>query len=68
LGENRVGPLKAKTNTTNAVAPKPALRPRAALGDLTKKTAVSSNQVQPSDDKLIKKPGAAPKQTQQTNT
>jgi cyclin B len=68
LGENRVGPLKAKTNTTNAVAQKPALRPRAALGDLTKKTAVSSNQVQPSDDKLIKKPGAAPKQTQQTNT
>lgn len=46
--ENRTNTLKAKTVTTGVVAQKPqgpSLRPRAVLGDLTKTTAVTSNQI-----------------------
>lgn len=58
--ENRNNTLKAKSTTSGLVVQKaqgPSLRPRAILGDLTKATAVTVNQVkneQPEDK--IKKP------------
>ncbi|EFX70326.1 G2/mitotic-specific cyclin B, copy B-like protein [Daphnia pulex] len=72
--ENRNNTLKAKSTTSGFVVQKaqgPSLRPRAILGDLTKATAVSVNQVKNEQpDEKIKKPamGIAPrKPLQSTN-
>lgn len=71
--ENRNNTLKTKT-TTGVAAQKvqgPSLRPRAILGDLTKATAVTSNQVRNEQpEEKIKKPAlgvAARKPLQSTN-
>ena len=70
--ENRTNTLKAKTVTTGVVAQKPqgpSLRPRAVLGDLTKTTAVNTNQIrnEQAGKEELKKPalGAAVKKTLQ---
>jgi hypothetical protein len=68
--ENRNNPLKAKSTTVGFVvqkAPGPSLRPRAALGDLTKATV--NNQVKNEQpDEKIKKPamGIAPRKPLQS--
>ncbi len=70
--ENRNNTLKAKSTTSGFVVQKaqgPSLRPRAILGDLTKATAVSVNQVKNEQpDEKIKKPamGIAPRKPLQS--
>lgn len=72
--ENRTNTLKAKTVATGVAAQKmqgPSLRPRAVLGDLTKTTAVASNQIKNENvgKEELKKPamGVTVKKTLQSN-
>lgn len=69
--ENRINPLKAKSTTSGFVvqkAPGPSLRPRAALGDLTKAVNTVNQVKNEQPDEKIKKPamGIAPRKPLQS--